>query len=613
MRLEKKNYSVFKNIIFTHKYILQEYRSRYWAGAVIIILCNIFTTFMLILLPAYAVKLLTEEISISQILLKLTYYCLVLYSITIFYKRLVQSSDNTVNKKRMFKCQDYYDHIMITNYQNLDISESREILDAGLDSYMDAFNIGFTHMIVDFRNFIQSVLGLIVYCIFIARVNIWISLILIAISSFSIIVNLLNEKWINKNKEKWFKFDTKLKYLSTQSTSLKNAKDIRLYSMKNWFMDTSEYLISLRQNWLEKELRIYYLVNVSERILTAIKYAIAYFVVFNKVKNGLEISQFIMVIGLILGVNNWVTSIFDNIKYLQLNNTTVNNSRTAIEIDDVKLENSISNDLDLYNHITEEKTYELRFENVSFAFPGETTKIFDNFNLTIGKGEKLALVGVNGAGKTTLVKLMCGLYKPTEGKIYLDGVDISTYKREDYFKVFSIVFQDFQVLALSMAENISCCIKEKTDYNKVDKCIELSGLKDKVDKLKNGVHTTMLKELDDEGAILSGGETQKLMLARCLYKNSPIMILDEPTSALDALAESEMYEKYSSLIDGKTSVFISHRLSSTKFCDRIIMLEHGKIIEEGTHYNLLKNNGEYAKMFNIQSSYYQEEVPEIVC
>ncbi|WMM24926.1 ABC transporter ATP-binding protein [Tissierella sp. MB52-C2] len=611
--MEKKNYSVFKNIIFTHKYILQEYRSRYWAGAVIIILCNIFTTFMLILLPAYAVKLLTEEISISQILLKLTYYCLVLYSITIFYKRLVQSSDNTVNKKRMFKCQDYYDHIMITNYQNLDISESREILDAGLDSYMDAFNIGFTHMIVDFRNFIQSVLGLIVYCIFIARVNIWISLILIAISSFSIIVNLLNEKWINKNKEKWFKFDTKLKYLSTQSTSLKNAKDIRLYSMKNWFMDTSEYLISLRQNWLEKELRIYYLVNVSERILTAIKYAIAYFVVFNKVKNGLEISQFIMVIGLILGVNNWVTSIFDNIKYLQLNNTTVNNSRTAIEIDDVKLENSISNDLDLYNHITEEKTYELRFENVSFAFPGETTKIFDNFNLTIGKGEKLALVGVNGAGKTTLVKLMCGLYKPTEGKIYLDGVDISTYKREDYFKVFSIVFQDFQVLALSMAENISCCIKEKTDYNKVDKCIELSGLKDKVDKLKNGVHTTMLKELDDEGAILSGGETQKLMLARCLYKNSPIMILDEPTSALDALAESEMYEKYSSLIDGKTSVFISHRLSSTKFCDRIIMLEHGKIIEEGTHYNLLKNNGEYAKMFNIQSSYYQEEVPEIVC
>jgi ATP-binding cassette subfamily B protein len=605
--LDKKNYSVFKNIIFTHKYILQDYKIKYWPGAVIIVLSNIFTTFMFTLLPAYVVRLLIEESSVLQILLKLTCYCLILYSTTILYKRLERSLDNNVNKRRMFKCLDYYDNIMVTSYQNIDTSTGREIINAGLDSYMDDFHQGFTHMILDFRILIQGIFGLIVYCVFIAKINVLVSLILIVISSISVIVNIYNKKWINKNKEKWFKIDTKLEYLSLQSTSLNNAKNVRLYSIKNWFMDTFEYLTGLRQKWLEKELRIYYLVNIIERILTAVKYAIAYFVMFNKVKSGLDISQFIMVIGLILGVNNWITSIFDSIKYLELNNVTVNNSRTALEMDDAKSAKISSNDSgNSYNQIPTEKTHELRFENVSFAFPESKTKTFDKFNLTIQRGEKLALVGVNGAGKTTLVKLMCGLYKPTEGKIYLDDVDISTYKREDYFKVFSTVFQDFQVLALSIAENISCCTPEKTDYNRVNKCIELSGLKDRVGELTKVANTNMLKELDNDGVVFSGGQTQKLMIARCLYKDSPIIVLDEPTSALDALAESKLYEKYSSLINDKTSVFISHRLSSTKFCHRIIMLNEGKIIEEGTHDELLKKKGEYAKMFNIQSSYYQE-------
>ncbi|MBD8048650.1 hypothetical protein [Clostridium faecium] len=225
-------------------------------------------------------KILIEENSVSQILLKLTCYCLILHSTTILYKRLERSLNNNVDMRRMFKCLDYYDNIMVTNYENIDTLAGREIFNAGIDSYMDGFHEGFTHMISDFRTLIQSIFGLIVYCVFIAKINFWVSLILIVISSISIIVNILDEKWINKNKEKWFKIDTKLKYLYTQSTSLKNAKDVRLYSIKNWFMDTFEYLIGLRQKWLEKELRIYYLVNISERILTAVKYAIVLMSIF---------------------------------------------------------------------------------------------------------------------------------------------------------------------------------------------------------------------------------------------------------------------------------------------------------------------------------------------
>lgn len=607
----RKNYGVFKNIVFTHKYILQAYLPKYWIFAIIVVLSNILASFMLTFLPAYTVNLLTKENYVEQILMGFTCYFFILYSVVVLYKRLEKNIDNRIDMKRMFKCLDYYDNIMLTNYINIDTSVGREVFNAGLDSYMDGFHTGFTHMIVDFRNLLQSILGLIIYCAFIAKINIFVTLILILISSASIIINILNANWINKNKEKWFKLDTKLSYLYAQCTMPKNAKDVRLYSIKSWFVDTFEYLIALRQNWLKKELRISLLASTAERVLTMIKYAIAYFAVFENVKKGLDIGQFIMLIGLIFGVNNWINAIFENIRYLQLNNITVNNSRTAIEIDKDSLCRDNSQVYNYYESIPKQEAHEIKFENIVFSFPETNVKIFDKFNLTIHKGEKLALVGINGAGKTTLVKLMCGLYKPTEGKIYLDGVDISTYKKEDYFKLFSVVFQDFQVLALSIAENISACAKGDTDYEKVNKCIELSGLKDRINELENGVNANMLKALDKEGVVFSGGQVQKLMLARCLYKNSPIVILDEPTSALDALAESEIYEKYSSLTENKTSIFISHRLSSTKFCDRIIMLENGKIIEEGTHDSLLKQNEEYAKMFNVQSSYYQEEVTEL--
>lgn len=605
-----KNYSVFRNIIFTHKYIIQDYLLKYWIIAIAFVLVNVLVSFMLTYLPAYAVDLLTKENSVEQILLNVSLYFLILYSATIVFKRIEKNIDNKIDNDRMFKCLDYYDNIMMTNYINIDTSKGRDAFNAGLNSYMDGFHEGFTHIIVDFRALIQSVVGLIIYCTFIAKVNTVVALILILISSASIIINVLNTKWINKNKDKWFKLDTKLSYLATQCTMPKNAKDARLYSIKAWFVDTFDYLIALRQNWMKKELRIFFLANVSERVLTMLKYAVAYFVVFENVKSGgLDVSQFIMLVGLILGINNWISAIFNNIKYLQLNNVVVNNSRTAIEIDDNSLDR---NNIELYKPIPLKEAHEIKFENVTFSFPETEAKIFDNFNLTIHKGEKLALVGINGAGKTTLVKLMCGLYKPSSGKIYLDGIDINTYKKEDYFKLISVVFQDFQVLALSIAENISAHAKDETDYEKVNKCIELSGLKEKINELENGVNTNMLKSLDKEGVVFSGGQVQKLMLARCLYKNSPIVVLDEPTSALDALAESEIYEKYSELIENKTSIFISHRLSSTKFCDRIIMLENGKIIEEGTHNKLLKQDGEYAKMYNVQSSYYQEEVEELV-
>ena len=226
-------------------------------------------------------------------------------------------------------------------------------------------------------------------------------------------------------------------------------------------------------------------------------------------------------------------------------------------------------------------------------------------NLTIHPREKLAIVGLNGAGKTTLVKLICGLLSPSEGRVLLNGDDISDFNRNKYYELFSAVFQDFSILDVTIAEEIAQC-KDNIDYQRIKECIDYAGLSDTIDKLPKGLNTHIGREVYLDGVLLSGGQMQRLMLARALYKNGPILLLDEPTAALDPLAESEIYQKYSDMANNKTSLFISHRLASTRFCDRIILIKDGGIREEGSHEDLLKLNGEYAKLFEVQSRYYKQ-------
>lgn len=226
-------------------------------------------------------------------------------------------------------------------------------------------------------------------------------------------------------------------------------------------------------------------------------------------------------------------------------------------------------------------------------------------NLILHPGEKLAVVGLNGAGKTTLIKLMCGFFDPTEGRILLDGVDIRVYNRRDYYKMFCAVFQEYGLLAGSVAMNVAQENKN-IDMEKVKKCIAQAGLTEKIESLPNQYESLMERTVYEDAVTLSGGETQRLMLARALYKNSPIVMLDEPTAALDPLAEEDIYMKYNQMTSGRSSVYISHRLASTRFCDRIILLQDGGILEEGTHAQLMALGGQYAQLFEVQSRYYRK-------
>ena len=244
---------------------------------------------------------------------------------------------------------------------------------------------------------------------------------------------------------------------------------------------------------------------------------------------------------------------------------------------------------------------------MSFTYPGSEKPTLKDLNLTIRPGEKIALVGLNGAGKSTLVKLLCGLYRPTSGTIRVGGRSLSSYGREEYFSLIAAVFQDVKLLPLTIAQNVASDNGDGIDRERVKQCLSLAGLGEMAESLPKKEDTPLGRGVLDDGIELSGGERQKVWMARAFYKRAPILILDEPTAALDPLAEQEIYEKYVRMSEGKTSLFISHRLASTRFCDRIWLLENGRVTEQGSHEELMRKKGAYARLFEVQGKYYRKE------
>ena len=251
---------------------------------------------------------------------------------------------------------------------------------------------------------------------------------------------------------------------------------------------------------------------------------------------------------------------------------------------------------------------DIKFQNVSFRYPNAEKDTLQNISFHIRGGEKVAIVGLNGAGKTTLIKLLCGLYMPTGGKILVGGNELSKYNIEEYYKHIAAVFQQIELLPLSIEDNIVFDAEDADREEKLTRVLELSGLAEKVKQLPNGAKAKFDRTLYADAVDFSGGEKQKLALARAVYKDAPIVVLDEPTSALDPIAENEIYQKYNDLTAHATSVFISHRLASTRFCDRIFFLENGAIAECGSHDELMRQGGKYAALYAVQSKYYKEEV-----
>lgn len=447
-----------------------------------------------------------------------------------------------------------------------------------------------------------SCIGFIVYLALLTNLNLWLAALVAATTAVSYFASKRINEWGYLHRSEELELTKKIEYANKTATSREFAKDIRMFGLRGWLEELWGSTMRLYSAFCAKRERKYIWANIIDIVLTFLRNGIAYaFLIGITVKNGLPASQFLLYFAALSGFAQWVVEILDKLSVMHKQSLDISTIREFLDLDEPF-------DLNGGERIAFEpnKQYEIRLDDVSFRYPKADKDTLSHINLTVHPGEKLAIVGLNGAGKTTLVKLVCGFLDPTEGRILLNGEDIRKFNRNDYYALFSAVFQEFSVLDVTVKENIAQCV-DGIDETRVWQCIDKAGLTEKIQSLPKGIETHLGRRVFKDGVEFSGGQTQRLMLARALYKNAPILVLDEPTAALDPIAENDIYQKYNEMTHGRTSFFISHRLASTRFCDRIIFVDGGKIAEEGTHDELLKNGGGYAYMFEVQSKYYRSD------
>lgn len=447
-----------------------------------------------------------------------------------------------------------------------------------------------------------SCIGFVVYLALLTNLNLWLAALVAATTAVSYFASKRINEWGYLHRSEELELTKRIEYANKTATSREFAKDIRMFGLRGWLEDLWGSTMRLYSAFCAKRERKYIWANIIDIVLTFLRNGIAYaFLIGITVKNGLPASQFLLYFAALSGFAQWVVEILDKLSVMHKQSLDISTIREFLDWDEPF-------DLNGGERIAFEpnKQYEIRLDNVSFRYPKADKDTLSHINLTVHPGEKLAIVGLNGAGKTTLVKLVCGFLDPTEGRILLNGEDIRKFNRNDYYALFSAVFQEFSVLDVTVKENVAQCV-DGIDETRVWQCIDKAGLTEKIQSLPKGIETHLGRRVFKDGVEFSGGQTQRLMLARALYKNAPILVLDEPTAALDPIAENDIYQKYNDMTHGRTSFFISHRLASTRFCDRIIFVDSGKIAEEGTHDELLKNGGGYAYMFEVQSKYYRSD------
>ncbi len=428
--------------------------------------------------------------------------------------------------------------------------------------------------------------------------------VLLAVTAVTCLVSFLvsrrTNNWVYGQREEEEKFYTRKRYVRETAESVKAAKDIRIFGLQNWLNDLLQQVHDAYLCYRLKAEKVKLIAKCTEAAFTMLRNGIAYvYLIQMALDRQLGVGEFLLYFTAISTFTEWVMGILREGLDLHKHSLDIAQVREYLEYPEpFRFEGG--------KEIPASKEpYELRLHQVSFRYEGAEQDTIHRLNLTVHPGEKLAIVGLNGAGKTTLVKLLCGLLDPTEGQVLLSGQDIRDFNRQDYYALFSAVFQEYSILDVTVKENIAQDT-ENVNMEKIHASIRQAGLEDTIRELPKGIDTHVGRDVFLDGVLFSGGQTQRLMLARALYKDGPILVLDEPTAALDPIAENDIYLKYNDMTKGKTALFISHRLASTRFCDRIILIHDGGIAEEGTHDSLLQLQGKYAQLFDIQSRYYRE-------
>ncbi len=412
----------------------------------------------------------------------------------------------------------------------------------------------------------------------------------------------------------------KMDYVARLTADLRAGKDIRIFDLSGWLLGILKKERKISEGYVKRWENAYLAANCVDSVLNFVRDGCAYvFLIVRIVRGEMAVSDFVWYMAMVAGAQQACSQLLAlgervgrlNLDYGRIRQFLDSWDGTAFSGKRQLPDKGSSDEKEFSDKKKTQgvQAAEIIFRHVSFVYPESQDATLRDISFTIRPGEKIALVGLNGAGKTTLVKLLCGLYHPTEGEILINRRNVREYDRESYYGMISAVFQNVKLLPLSIAQNVASAPESGMnqagmDPERVRWCLKLAGLWEKVESL-------LRRRVCAQAVDLSGGEMQKLWMARALYKEAPILVLDEPTAALDPLAEQEVYEKYREMSAGRTSVFISHRLSSTSFCDRIFFMEKGQITEVGSHQALLERGGAYAELYQIQSQYYREEDAEI--
>lgn len=486
-----------------------------------------------------------------------------------------------------------------TDFENLEKQDYKKISGYAWDDSSGG-NCALEFIWVDLSDALIHLFGIVTYASLLALIDPIVFAVVLIVSILSYFPTLWENKYYEKHKHLWEKESRKAGYLGELSENLRMAKDIKLYGLEGWLNKMmSDYRAHILM-W-NKRCRLRGLwASILAGLMTLIQNGVAYIVLIGMLLAGhLSAGDFVFYFGIVGSVAEFLHGIVDDVATL--------NKRA----DKIAYYREFFDYPNKFNHgkgcelPTGAVTIELR--DVWYKYDGAEDDTLKGINLTLRAGESLALVGVNGAGKTTLVKLICGFYRPTKGEILVNGKPIDEYNIEEYHTMISAVFQEIRPICFTMFEYVaSADIHRPSAREDAVAAMKSAGIWEKIEGLENGIDTHLMKGIYDDGVDLSGGEMQKLVLARAIYKNGSILILDEPTAALDPIAENNLYLQYRELTHGKTSIYISHRFASTRFCDRILLLGDGVIQESGTHDELMEQNGQYAYMFEVQAKYYKE-------
>ena len=458
---------------------------------------------------------------------------------------------------------------LTTDYENVESpSKQRMLMKASHAVHM--YRQGVNQMYAHIPYAISGIIGMSLYALTISFIDYRILLVILGMFAMNTLLDSVKRKYIANTMEEQYRIWGRFYYLTQQSISVPNGKDIRIYNMADWIKSGFDRLVGENKNLTVGKMNRVLLSKATETVFTAGRDILAYVILITQVINGrISIAEFTLGLGVISGLSGWLSGIRYELGELLEGNHMMCQYRNMMDYPNTFLREEGK---PVPKEWQEGKLPEIEFRHVSFRYEDCEEDILKDISFTIKPGERIALVGHNGAGKTTLVKLLCGFYHPTEGEIIVGGYSLDELNLDEYHQLLATIFQDVNTLPISIAGNVSGKTEEETDVERVRECLLRAGLWKDVEAMEKKEFTSISQALDPDGIQLSGGMVQKLMLARCIYKDAPILVLDEPTAALDPIAESNMYREYDKITKNKSALFISHRLASTKFCDRILFI-----------------------------------------